>query len=274
MSNTTPRVRRAADLLLNRRPVVIGHRGFAARAPENTLPSFTLALEAGAEVVELDYHATRDGVPVVIHDETLDRTTDAVARWGGEGIRVADRTAAEIRELDAGGWFGPGTPATHVPRLEEAISLIQGRAVAMLERKGGDAAATSRVLRQGGWIERAVVHSFDWDFLRELHRKEPGLVLGGLGPPEPGEPGAVATGQEALTCALVEVIHATGARIVGWNRHVTVESVRHAHSLGMKVWVYTVNDPPLARRLLGQGVDGLISDDPLLMLRETAAWNG
>src|SRR5215831_9081720 len=71
----------ALKLIAESRPLIIGHRGYCAIAPENTLPSFLLALNAGADLVELDYHETKDGVPLVIHDDTLDRTTDARKRW-------------------------------------------------------------------------------------------------------------------------------------------------------------------------------------------------
>jgi glycerophosphoryl diester phosphodiesterase len=77
------------DLVQGHRPLIIGQRGYPTMAPENTLPFFKLALLAGADFVELDYHLTKDGVPLVIHDETLDRTTDATNRWGGVKLAVA-----------------------------------------------------------------------------------------------------------------------------------------------------------------------------------------
>src|SRR5438477_8776377 len=90
----------ALKLLATERPLVIGHRGYSQFAPENTLPSFKLAKAAGADLVELDYWHSKDGQLMVIHDGELDRTTDANQRWGGQHVRVASRTAAEIQSLD------------------------------------------------------------------------------------------------------------------------------------------------------------------------------
>jgi len=92
----------AVHLVAFDRALVIGHRGYNVIAPENTLPSFEMALKAGADLVELDYHHSRDGVPVVMHDFTLDRTTDATNHWHTNTIKIADKTLAEIRTLDAG----------------------------------------------------------------------------------------------------------------------------------------------------------------------------
>src|SRR5947207_11440640 len=94
----------ASKLVSSTRPLVIGHRGYCQFAPENTLPSFRLAMAAGADLVELDYYHSKDGQLVVVHDGTLDRTTDATNRWGKTKIKIESRTAAEIQSLDAGSW--------------------------------------------------------------------------------------------------------------------------------------------------------------------------
>src|SRR3954454_23608769 len=95
---------------------VVGHRGAAMRAPENTLASFREAARLGAGWVELDVKLTQDGVPVVIHDETLNRTTD---RQGA----VRSMGFAELAEADAGSWFGPAYAGERVPRLEDALGV-------------------------------------------------------------------------------------------------------------------------------------------------------
>src|SRR5437764_14921949 len=95
----------ASKLVGSTRPLVIGHRGYCQFAPENTLPSFKLAMAAGADLVELDYYPSKDGKLVVIHDAELDRTTDATNRWRARKIKVETKTAAEIQSLDAGSWF-------------------------------------------------------------------------------------------------------------------------------------------------------------------------
>src|SRR6476469_780951 len=114
-TNILPAIR----LVEARRPLVIGHRGYCQIAPENTLPSFKLAMTAGADLVELDYYHTKDNQLIVMHDADLDRTTDATNRWGGRKIKVSSKTAAEIQTLDAGSWFDPKFKGTKVPLLSE-----------------------------------------------------------------------------------------------------------------------------------------------------------
>src|SRR5919197_4354903 len=101
------------------RPLVVGHRGAMGYAPENTLASFELAVEQGADVVELDVHLSRDGQVVVIHDEQLDRTTD------GRGL-VGDRTLDELKRLDAGSWFDPRFAGQRIPTLHEVLAWASG----------------------------------------------------------------------------------------------------------------------------------------------------
>src|SRR5947207_5272405 len=110
----------ALKLLNSKRPLVIGHRGYCQFAPENTLPSFKLAMAAGADLVELDYWHTKDGKLLVIHDGELDRTTDATNRWRQSHIKVENKTAAEIQQLDGGSWFDPKYAGTKLPLLSEA----------------------------------------------------------------------------------------------------------------------------------------------------------
>jgi len=260
----------AVVLLHEKRPLVIGHRGYAAAAPENTLPSFRLAQLAGADLVELDYHVSRDGVPVVIHDPTLDRTTDAVARWGGRDLRVADRSAAELATLDAGAWFDARFAGTRLPRLSEAVAAIAPPAVVLIERKGGDAAGCARFLREHGLVNRVVVQSFDWEFLGALHALVPEQVLGALGPRDHRDGRRLTAAEQALDATWLTQAAATGASVVVWSRAVTADAVRLAHDQGLKVWVYTIDDPAAAQTLLAFGVDGIITNNPGLIWKAIA----
>jgi glycerophosphoryl diester phosphodiesterase len=97
--------------------LIIGHRGYPQFAPENTIPSWKLAIEAGADMAELDYYHSKDGQLVVMHDGTLDRTTDATNRWGGKKIVVSSKTVAELQSLDAGSWLDKKYAGTKVPTL-------------------------------------------------------------------------------------------------------------------------------------------------------------
>ena len=256
----------ARQLLDATRPLVIGHRGGCQLAPENTIPSFQLALAAGADLVELDCRPSRDGVLMVIHDEELDRTTDAVRRWGGKHIRVDSKTAAEIQSLDAGGWFDPKFAGAKIPRLSEALDVIQTRGITLIERKAGDAAAGVKLLREKKLASRVVVISFDWSCLRAFHELEPKLVLGALGPPELLSDGSKPSRfSRMLNAAHLDELQNTGAQVVVWNRQVSRQTVQLAHERGLKVWIYTINTPALATRLLDLGVDGLISNHPALI---------
>lgn len=261
----------AQRVLQTPRPLVIGHRGYNAFAPENTLPSFKLAKAAGADLVELDYHLSRDGVPIVIHDSELDRTTDAVEQWGGKKIRVDGRTAAELRQLDAGKWFNPNLAGTRLLRLDEALTFIQTNGgMTLIERKSGDAAGLAQLLREHKWINQLVVQSFDWTFLRDFHKEAPDQILGALGPAGSRGGKKLSNEEKQLSPQWVKEAKETGASVVVWNNLVTREGVADAHRQGVKVWVYTINDPNEAVGLVDLGVDGIITDNPSLIWRGLA----
>jgi glycerophosphoryl diester phosphodiesterase len=273
---TMPAVRAAstnapAEHLLDlNRPLVIAHRGYSAIAPENTLPAFERALAAGADLIELDYHHTRDGVPMVLHDYTLDRTTDATRRWGGKGVRVADRPYEDLKELEAGLWFNPPQAGVRLPTLSQALEVIQRGSVTLIERKAGDAATCVKLLKEWRRINHVIVQAFDWDYLRDYHRLEPRQVLGALGPPSTRDGRKLTEKEKALTPAWLDEVKATGARAAVWNKQVDAAAVKAAHERGLKLWVYTINDDSLAKQLLAMGVDGIITDNPAIVWKALA----
>jgi len=262
----------ALNLVAADRALVIGHRGYNVMAPENTLPSFQMGLTAGADLVELDYHHSRDGVPVVMHDFTLDRTTDATNHWPTNAIRIADKTLAEIRSLDAGKWFSPVFAGTKVPTLAEALEVIQPGGVTLVERKGGDPAACVKFLRDKNLVNRLVVQSFDWEYLREFHELEPAQILAAIGPPKLMSDGnEPSNGYGKLTVAHLDELAKTGAKVVVWkHKAITPEIIRILHQRKLKLWIYTVNDPKLANALLDWGADGLITDNTSLIWKTLA----
>lgn len=199
------------------RPLVVGHRGAMGLAPENTLESFELAFDLGADLVELDVHLTRDGHPVVFHDDTLERTTDlARRRPGGGRVHVSDLTLAELQELDAGRWFvealeaAPASPwgptaaerRAHLdaaalarlasgrvrpPSLEEVLRLVARRdrrvnvELKMLPRAyAGLVEATVGLVRRLGVQDRVVLSSFDHAALAHAKRLAPELPAAAL----------------------------------------------------------------------------------------------
>jgi glycerophosphoryl diester phosphodiesterase len=161
-------------------PYVSAHRGARSQAPENTIAAFRAALEAGAAALELDVHLTRDERVVVIHDATLDRTTDASGP-------VSARSGEQVRALDAGSWFSAGMAGQHIPFLEDVIELTEGRARLHIELKGerGEALAERVVatVRRLGAADRVVIMSFDLDAALAARRSGPEIstlaIVGG-----------------------------------------------------------------------------------------------
>ncbi len=261
-----------------KRPLVIGHRGYNQIAPENTLPSFKLAKMAGADMVELDYYHAKDGKLVVIHDETLDRTTDAIARWNETGVHIKEKSGDALCSLDAGAWFdkknaGSNLPlyaGTKLPTLAESLDLIQDGNMTLIHHKEGDAATCLKLLREKNLINKVVVQSFEWDYLRDFHKQEPKQILGALGPLWGRNGKQLSDAEKVLDKSWVDEVKSIGASIAVWNNQVTKESVDYAHRQGLKVWCYTINDPETANRLLDAGIDGIITDNTSIMWRTFA----
>jgi len=159
------------DLTRFTRPLLIGHRGYPARYPENTLASFKAAMEAGCDMIELDVTLTKDRKVVVIHDDTLDRTTT------GKGP-VKNRSLEEIKTLDAGGWFDARFATERVPELSEVLKLTTGRCLLNIEIKESafeadypaDAIEHQVVglVKTGGAMGRVVISSFDQRILERI----------------------------------------------------------------------------------------------------------
>jgi glycerophosphoryl diester phosphodiesterase len=156
--------------------------------------------------------------------------------------------------------------------LSEALDLIQPGGVTLIERKDGEPAACIKLLKAKHVINRVVVQSFDWKYLRDFHTQEPTQVLGALGPPSILSDGrkARAWTRKILNAAWLNELARTGAKVAVWNRNVSKQAIQLAHERGLKVWVYTINDARLADKLLHLGVDGLITNNPSLIWRTIA----
>jgi len=239
---------------------IIGHRGYPEKAPENTLPSFARAIEAGADMIELDAQVSRDGVPMVIHDDTLSRTTNARRIWPRRHVRVSDCKAVELGKLDAGRWFGPEFAGTRISTLAEALEFIRRRgSVALVERKSGAPKIYTELL--GPEAADVVLMSFDWKFLREFHDLAPGIAIGALGPPSHLVNGRKPRRRfRRLSRRWLEDLAGTGASLISWNRQVSAAAIQLAHDRGLKVLVYTTDNIPVSRRLVKAGVDGVITN--------------
>lgn len=240
----------AAERLASSRPWAIAHRGASRHFPENTLPSFAAAVAAGADAVELDFQAAADGTLVVIHDDTLERTTNAPAVWGRQRLAVCERTWPELAQLDAGGWFGPQSSAVAPPTLEQALAAIVPHAIALVERKSGPAGDLIALLRSQNCVDCVVVQSFDWQWLAECRRLAPKLSLTVLG-------------EKALRAEHLDEAVRLGAVALAWDDAATdAGTIAAIHARGMKAWAWTVDEPARQQQLLAWGIDGVITNDP------------
>jgi glycerophosphoryl diester phosphodiesterase len=202
-------------------------------ARENTLPSFALALEAGADGLELDVHATQDGIVVVHHDAAL-----------RNGHAIADITFEELRRHEA-------APGIAIPTLQELCALVQGRAELFVEIKG--AGIEQLVLAAlADYDGKLAIHSFDHALIRRTHALDPALRLGILFEDAPSDVARTMADTGAtdvwphfplVTPGLVAAVHAAGGRVIPW----------------------TVNDAARAQRLAALGVDALCGDDVTLL---------
>lgn len=240
--------------MANRAPLVVAHRGDSGTNPENTLPAFESAVATGAAMVELDFMQTKDGVLVCFHDEFLDRTTDCRQVFGVGRTRIADHTFADLRRLDAGTFKAARFRGTRIPTLESALLSIQRGSITMIEHKHGDAEKLVSLLRRMDLVEDVLVQSFDWHFLAEVRRMEPGITLGVLG------------GSDSRPRPILAEIAPIGARLVHWRAsRLDPADVQALHAAGYLVCVYTLNSKEQFDQAIALGVDAITTNFPGLM---------
>jgi glycerophosphoryl diester phosphodiesterase len=258
-------------------PIVIGHRGCAGEVPENTLASFEAALDAGAAILESDVHLTRDGVPVLIHDDAVDRVSDGSGRVGELGL-------AELERPDAGHRFDPDGTGRHpfrgrglrIPSLAEALAgfpaarfnlelkedlpgivehtvtaVVSARAEARTLLTCAEDALMARLDRHLATVGAAVARGASTGDVLAFVRS----ALEGVAPP---------AGPMAL-----QVPAEFGERPL-----VTREFVSHAHAHGLQVHVWTINDVDEMHRLFDLGADGIVTDFPARLARVVADRRG
>ena len=240
------------DRLGHRVPLILGHRGDADRYPENTIAAVRSALDAGADGVEVDFQRSIDGRLVVIHDDDLWRTTGAAGR-------VADRTAAELRALDAGSWRGAAFTGLPIPLLDEvfAVAARRGSVAVEIKESWDDhpdmAAAVLDEAAAASMADDVIVLAFDHRHLVAARESTAGATTGALVTDAPARP-------EAL-------LQATGADlIVPEFSSVNASLCDAVHSAGAAVGAWTVDDDAEALRLAALGVDVLITNRPATMV--------
>jgi len=235
-------------------PWIIGHRGYCAKYPENSLASFEAAIQAGVDMIELDVMLSRDRKMVVLHDPTLDRTTN------GKGP-VADLTLAELKQLDAGSWFDAQFANQQIPELSEVLDLVNDRAYVNIEIKSNayepghpvDAIEKQVVdlLKQRNLLGTGMISSFDVNILEQVAFMK--------NPP--------ATAFISKKPANKKTVHmCTRLNVFSWHpnhRIVKRNQVKQMQAAGIRVFPYKVDAPADYTRMRSMKVDGVITNDPL-----------
>ncbi len=260
-------------------PIVIGHKGSAGDSPENTLLSFERALAQGAHILESDVHVTRDGVPVLIHDETVDRI-------GGRPGRVAELRLEELREVDAGHYFsfdgGASFPYRgadlRIPTVEEAFDRFPEARfnLELKENLPGLAERVIELVQSRGRADHTLLTAGDDSLMArvrdELKRCDVAAALGASVADVLDFVRTAGTGETPASDSMALQIPAD----FGGRPLVTRELLDHAHVHGVQVHVWTINEEPEMQALLDLGVDGLVTDFPgrLARLLETRRGRG
>lgn len=230
------------------------HRGYSEIAPENTMIAFRLALEHNPDYMECDVHRTLDGEIVVMHDGTVDRTTD-----GSDQISKMD--FRDIRRLDAGGWFHPDFKGEKVPLLSELLNLCRGRSKLMIEVKDeGIEADVYKIIEDSEMLDQVMVISFHKDMGVKLKSLNPAVPFARL----------IWSDNPILhneADRLAKTLIAENASILGLNyQSATQQLVNVMHDHGIMVSVWTVDDESDIRRMAGLGVDIITSNDIGLLI--------
>ena len=238
---------------MKNKPLVVGHRGFSAIFPENTFAAFTSALNAGADMLEMDLHFTKDGKIVIMHDESLKRTC------GGREGEIEKMEFFELAGLDCGSWFSREFSAERIPLLQDIMKSFAPRISLNLEIKPETLRDTQRLrsffdtlfgtIREFHAEDRIILSSFDWKILEKVRENNSMIRLGVLN----HEP------EKTLGLDQIE-------KIAPYSYHInyktlTADHVKQILARDLKIFTYTPNDAPTFLRLADLGVTGLITNE-------------
>jgi glycerophosphoryl diester phosphodiesterase len=253
---------------MSRSPLIIGHRGASAHAPENTLAAFQMAIDAGSDGIEFDVQLAKDGVPVVIHDPTLLRTA---LRTGA----VADLTSAELSQVGVGSWFNikfpdradPTFETKTVPTLTQVLDLLNGfHGLVYVELKCGEndfvplAAAVCEIIRNSPLLPQIIVKSFHLAAVPEVRRCLPDVQTAALFEPKVMD---FLRGRKHI----LAVARDLGASQISLHYSlITRKLVSLAAEAKMPITIWTVDDPKWVDRSRDLGIRALITNDPAKLL--------
>ena len=228
----------------------VAHRGASGEAPENTIASFKRAIVQGAEIIETDARLSEDKEIILIHDETVERTTN------GKG-RVSQLTLKELKGLDAGSWLGKKFSSERIPTLSEAIAIVRGKAKLDIELKGKDPFLPEKVvslLEKEDFTREAIISSFNYFFLKEVKRLEPPIITGLL---------FATPAQEKKGFPYWKWLDLILPRY----NLISEDLIARAHSKNLKVIAWTTDNPEEIKRLIDLEVDGIASNYPALLTK-------
>jgi len=237
--------------------VVVAHRGYSAIAPENTLAAFRAAIEAKAPAAECDVYCTADGHVVLLHDNTVDRTTD------GTGP-ITGMTLEQVKQLDAGSWKGEQYKGEPIPTLAETLELVKGKMQLVVEvKQAGIAHQVVETIRQAEMLEDVTIISFNAGTCREIRKLEPRLPVGWLA-------GGSGVDDARARALMASTLGADAQMIDIISGAVSPELMRRANLAGVTVWVWTVDDPDMVKLLAQIGVRAITTNDPAMALKALA----
>ena len=236
--------------------LVIAHRGFSGGAPENTLAAFKKAMDLGVDMIEFDVLLSEDGQVVVIHDDTLNRTTN------GKG-KVANYTLNELKQLDGGSWFGKEFSGEKIPTLQEVLELTRGQVLLNIELKKGDlgrytmmdlADRSLKEVENAGILNQVVFGSFDSSAIERIREKNPRIPVALIHDKSWSSP------QEATGGRPIPVLSCRGTVL-------TQTNISKARQQGVIIFVWTLNTEEHMEHFLNMGVDGIITDHPERLIK-------
>ena len=246
-------------------PLIIGHRGASAVAPENTMTAFREAIAVGADGIEFDVRLTRDGVPVVIHDRDLLRT-------GGLSHRIGDLTWAEVAKIDVGSWFARSFANETVPSLKELFTLFESNnSTLYLEMKCDSPAeyaplaeACCRLIAEHALKQRVMIECFQLAALKIVREIDPTIKTVALFEPSISNPSFLSNQ------SIINKANDAGAVALALHHRLARRRlVEKAKAAGMHVAVWTVDDPAWIERARTDGIDALITNDPAKLILAT-----
>jgi len=244
-------------------PIIIAHRGGAKLAPENTLASFKNAIDLGVDMIEIDVHLSKDSEIIVIHDESLDRTTNGT----GE---IKALTLDEIKKYDAGSWFSEDFKDEKVPTLAEVLQTINGQCKLLIEIKGGDERYPGlenrivQTVKENNAIEWVVVQSFNKNSVLRIKEMYPELITYYL----------LGKNFDEFYSEFSEQVRTGKSTEIKFDgiapHHSSLDSdkVDLLHQAGYGIFTFTINKPKDMQKAIEIGVDGIITDSPDI-LKET-----